>query len=109
MTLSVHPDKDELIMFGGEHFDGKKVKFKISPTISLFYMKVMTILTVFYFNIIMLIRVGNFDGFQGQFSCSLKQITKPYHKILKTAMWPKLCSMLLALLTLEDVIGVQIL
>lgn len=25
MSLTAHPDKDELLMFGGEHFTGNKV------------------------------------------------------------------------------------
>ena len=29
MTLSPHPDKDELIMFGGEYFTGNKVSFEL--------------------------------------------------------------------------------
>ncbi len=27
MTLTPHPDKDELIMFGGEYFNGRKVRY----------------------------------------------------------------------------------
>ncbi len=29
MTLTAHPDKDELMLFGGEHFDGNKVGFLV--------------------------------------------------------------------------------
>uniref|UniRef100_A0A673UYE3 Uncharacterized protein n=1 Tax=Suricata suricatta TaxID=37032 RepID=A0A673UYE3_SURSU len=35
-SLSAHPDKDELILFGGEYFNGQKVKyifFSFSPQI----------------------------------------------------------------------------
>ncbi len=30
MTLVPHPDKDELILFGGEHFTGNKVKINVA-------------------------------------------------------------------------------
>jgi len=29
MTLTAHPDKDVLIMFGGEYFDGGRVCFTV--------------------------------------------------------------------------------
>ncbi len=35
MTLTPHPVKDELIMFGGEYFDGQKVRFRFNSLVRL--------------------------------------------------------------------------
>ena len=48
MSLTAHPDKDELIMFGGEYFNGSKVWPAYKPT-TFNQLFVHVIRTIWYF------------------------------------------------------------
>ena len=47
MTLTAHPEKDELIMFGGEYFNGKKVS-SVTTRITSLYIFTIYLPQIFY-------------------------------------------------------------
>jgi len=43
MTLTPHPEKDVLMMFGGEYFDGSKVNFVVQILQPIFFCSVVVL------------------------------------------------------------------